>query len=364
MLRDRTGLSRTVKDSAQPNLTANPETVVALVGVVANEGALVPLPIPPIPFYIPPIGRDRTMQVYIMTKNEWPLIKSTVLYHGTVFGFGNLYVIDASTDPVVLSFLDTANKQLGVNVIYSKSDLNTVNTEINMLINREKRYADFLIKVDTDEIIVHYDKTTNKISTDPTIIRDYLKQLPYDGARLKIGYQCFATVFPNCSDSDNTFITARHTSPMGPTTFKTFFASVSFGEIDLGGHIGEVYAPFNNSVLHYTDLSIVHYHYQCFDRIMRVTERAVLSHQYILPTDTLQQKIDKLHNLTWDFPTNCRQASCHKAYDYWLYLTDPIGKKNAYYASKETLEDPHLTQLHTEVSDKMIELENKYAWVV
>lgn len=302
---------------------------------------------------------DRTMQIYIMTKNEWPLIKSNIFYHGTIFGFRNIYVIDASSDPLVLAFLRAAHEKLGVTVIYSTSNLNTVEEEMNMIMTREKNKTDFLIKLDTDEIVVHYDPTTNKMSTNPKIIRSYLNLLPFDGGKLKIGYQAFAMMtYSNCSVSDNTFIVSRRNGLFAATNFKSFFATKTFGHYDLGGHEGSVLASSNVTTLHKTKLSIMHYHNHCFERAIKAEEQAVISHNYIVANDSLQLKIEKMTNLTVDFPAVCRVNSCHKVYSYLQYLINPEKAKTTYYSNLN-----QKSEKNAEISDMMIELENKYKWL-
>jgi hypothetical protein len=302
---------------------------------------------------------DKTMQIYIMTKNEWPLIKSNILYHGTIFGFENIYVIDASTDPLVLAFLRVAHEKLGVNVIYSTSNLNTVTEEMNMIMTIEKNSTDFLIKLDTDEIVVHYDPTTNKISTNPAIIRSYLNIVPFDGGKLKIGFQAQAMTFSNCSLNDNTFIVSRRNALFTPTAFKSFFASKTFGSYDLGGHEGALLASANITTSHSTNLSVMHYHYHCFERAIKADEQAVISHNYILGNETLQQKIEKMTSLAGDFPVTCRVNSCHKVFNYLQYLINPEKAKDDYYAKF----NQSISEENTEISDKMVELETKYKWV-
>jgi hypothetical protein len=172
--------------------------------------------------------------------------------------------------------------------------MNTVAEEMNMIMHREKDKADFLIKLDTDEILVHYDPTINKMSTNPTNIRSYVNTLPIDGGILKAGFQSHAKVFPNCSFSDNTFVISRISSPFGPYTLKSFFASKTFGTYDLGGHAGALIASSNVTTIQSTNLSIMHYHYHCFERSIKADEQAVLSHNYIFGNETVQEKIEKM----------------------------------------------------------------------
>ena len=38
--------------------------------------------------------KKELLKIFMMHKDEWPLIKSWILYHGFNFGFKNLYILD------------------------------------------------------------------------------------------------------------------------------------------------------------------------------------------------------------------------------------------------------------------------------
>lgn len=74
-------------------------------------------------------------------------------YHGEVFGFQNLYIIDSSTNPLCISFLKHTRDILGANVIFSNANLNeleNIMTKIGSILGGS---ADFVVKVDTDEFL-------------------------------------------------------------------------------------------------------------------------------------------------------------------------------------------------------------------
>jgi hypothetical protein len=129
----------------------------------------------------------KVMKIVLMTRNEFPMIKSWVFYHGTIFGFNNLFIIDGSNDPDAISFLDHCVK-LGVNVRRSNNDLNGLSREINEVFDSQKEKSDFLIKMDTDEFLVLFDPATKKISNSKADIINYLDKVVYDGSMYKIGF--------------------------------------------------------------------------------------------------------------------------------------------------------------------------------
>lgn len=50
---------------------------------------------------------SEVVQLYVMSRNEYPLIQSWVLYHGDRFGFENLHILDGSDDVKQIEFLKT-----------------------------------------------------------------------------------------------------------------------------------------------------------------------------------------------------------------------------------------------------------------
>ena len=67
------------------------------------------------------------LAIILMTKNEAPILRSTILYHGEVYGYNNLYIIDGSTSHDAINILnDRKWIDLGVNIRFSNSSLNKI----------------------------------------------------------------------------------------------------------------------------------------------------------------------------------------------------------------------------------------------
>ena len=95
----------------------------------------------------------KVLKIFMMTKDEWPLLKSWVLYHGHVFGFGNLYIFDNSVNQRCIRFLKHTEKSYGLHVFFTNSSLETIIFEISDVANMLATSSDFVVKFDTDEYL-------------------------------------------------------------------------------------------------------------------------------------------------------------------------------------------------------------------
>jgi hypothetical protein len=320
-------------------------------------------------------GGDRVMKVVLITKDEKPLIRSWVHHHGHLFGFHNLHIVDGSSDPGVIKFLVYARDRLGVDVVFSPANLNEVEGVFNRKMEEVRGQCDFMIKLDTDELLVLYDgdddnnpnggdnrsssgvaetNNRNKFSLSKDAITHYINSLPFDGAMYKAGYVASNKIEKHlCRDDDNVFVTSTTFSPFRKSMAKTFVASPSYDHMDLGGHTGRTHPAFRGKDYHITRLALVEFHTQCFHRVLENDMRAMLSHGYLttknvlvgddkddhhhhhhhhhLRRDQKEAMIEILSALLVDFPQHCRIPSCHKAFEYLQYLKNPERSEMNYY---------------------------------
>jgi hypothetical protein len=271
------------------------------------------------------------LKLVVMTKNEWPLIKSWVLYHAHIFGAENIYVLDSSDQPEPLAFLDLASSRLGVHVFHSQATLHYLPDEINFLYTSLNRSCDFITKADTDEFLMLY--RGGQLVVDG--ITEYLDSLPMDGSRYKLGYMANFFPPPNCATRDDATLYTM-TGGISAITFKKFFATWSYLDTDLGAHGGTVREPFNNTRIIETDLAFAHYHFQCFASRTENTRRALVSLHYIDESDTLAQQLAKILVLS---KRPCDYVCCHKVPEYLDYLNDPDGARKTYEARFHGIKD-------------------------
>ena len=272
---------------------------------------------------------QRTMKLILMTRDDWPLIRSWVLYHADLFGGDNLYVLDGSSDARQLDFMRDAARLLGVHHFRTHANLNWIIVEIQQLALNLTSTCDFITKVDTDEFIVTlaHDATFSPPSMHFEVgrVRSVLDMLPVDGARYSFSH--YASVFPddNCTVDSDSALSTRYERPWF-IHLKVMFASRALAVIDLGNHIGLVRQPlFNQSIVHQTDLAIAHHHFRCFELYFLNTEKAMLSHGFIDKVDSIAVKIQKLAKLDTNIV-----ASGHKVVEYMKMLKEPDSVRATY----------------------------------
>lgn len=311
--------------------------------------------IPPSLWFVNP-GGERILKIVLITKNELPLLKSWVLHHGSIFGFDNLHILDSSDDAAVLKVLEDARK-LGVDVVTQSANLNELESQINEKMEKIKARCDFMIKLDTDELLALYDPHTMTFQVDRKSIFDYLATLPFDGDMYKVGWIASSVVEQDkCKDDDDVFRTATKFTPFVETLQKTFFNSRSYRHVDLGSHIGWLHPALENrpkwSQYRITRLAIFHFHSQCFHRVVENNLRAILSHGYLDGKESKEIAIKKLGAILGpDYPSKCSVLSCHKVYDYMSYLMDHEIQEKSYYEKY----GPTSTQIETKLLKQYIE---------
>lgn len=301
----------------------------------------------------------KIFKVILMTKNDWPLLKSWVLHHSHVFGGENLYIVDASTREEVVAFLQEASIRLGVHVLHSTANLNSVGDEINQLMATLGPTCDFMTKLDTDEFIILYNREKNDFQVDGVMA--YIDTMHVTGARYRVGYSLEGGIPPkDCTIDDDPsleigFATGGDTSLPFPYR-KAMFPGFSFNYTDLGNHDGFMKDRFESLPDITPDLAVVHFRNQCYATYIANTYRAVMSHGYVNSTDSAQEMIGKLETLSGGpGKRDCEIPSCHKVLKYLDHLWDEEGDRDKYYAN-----GPHSSRTFTELRDELMYLKARY----
>lgn len=289
-----------------------------------------------------------------MTKNEEALIEDWIRYHGFLFGFENLYIIDGSDNQQVLNIYEKY-KQKGLNVYSNKANLNQLADVLTKYMHKHKGEDNFLIKLDTDEFLAYttpfifkarrlgrrYWKKLLGEKAGDYIVNKYLdflcgdrqprndefkkifKELPITGQRYGVSFTTFS--IPTSMDVQRPCYEITSFTPMQFTSYKSFFHSQSFCSIDLGGHRGKT---INNKGVINTGLTVIHYHAISMRDSVRKTRQVLISHKYIEEGDSLDKCKEKLLKIK----KSGIQASYHKV-DLYLAYIDSI-KNNTYFLPK------------------------------
>ncbi|NBQ68858.1 MAG: glycosyltransferase family 2 protein [Nitrosomonadaceae bacterium] len=223
------------------------------------------------------------VKLFTMVKDEADIVREWILYHGNLFGYEHLYIVDnGSTDgtlEIIQSFAQT-----GIH-IFHEADYRKKGDVMTALI-REHSPRGIAYPIDIDEFVVHYDKATKTVSADKETIMKYLYSLPISTV-YKTNY------ILSCVETSSGYVNAVLEANTGyyldyGTMAKSFFtASLFTGTVDHGNHY-----PFESFIM--TDLCLVHYH--CRNRTQMHTK--ILNNVSGLGYDT--KDLQSLKNLPKD----------------------------------------------------------------
>jgi hypothetical protein len=265
------------------------------------------------------------LKLFLMTRNEIGLIEDWLKYHGFLFGFENIYILDGSDDQRVFDIYKKY-KPFGLHVKISSTGLNGLAGELTLLMHEEKGLNNFLIKLDTDEFlsyipvslgaeIIQGNSSLNKFLSVSNF-SEFFEALPITGQRYQASFMTWS--IPKHSHVDNPAIELIEFTPIQPINFKVFFHSESFLSVDLGAHVGE---STNNEGFIYTGLSVIHFHSTSLDDSIRRARQVLISHGYIDALDSVEIQHDKLLKIQARGAVN----SFHKISLYLLYLNEVLG---------------------------------------
>jgi hypothetical protein len=210
------------------------------------------------------------MKVFTMVKGEVDIVKDWVLYHGDIFGYSNLYIIDNFSRDGTWETLINLKKQYNINIVRlpdykKKGDYMTI-------LLRTIGKGEIVFPIDIDEFIVYYNKTNNTISCDRNLIIRYIISLP----RLplyKMNYINSKTLKPEGYERATVDVKyGKYTDYQGHA--KTFFNAGLFkGVIDHGNHFHS-----NNYLL--SNLCLIHFHQRNLDQIKKKVYNNVMGLGY------------------------------------------------------------------------------------
>lgn len=196
----------------------------------------------------------------MMQKDEITFLEPWLAYHGHLFGFENLYVLDnGSTTPHVREVLIRYAAK-GVSIDYSRAtrqdyiNKGDLVGEIIRRLDADRKY-DFFFPTDCDEFIIK--RTEWGFTCDRTAIHDYLDTLRNEQRVLRIPFQI--ANHPLVPDFYSYF-----------TFYKAFFAAGTFVWTDHGHHAGEsrIGQGFRD-----TQIIHMHFHYHPFAKYLELAHR-------------------------------------------------------------------------------------------
>jgi hypothetical protein len=210
------------------------------------------------------------VKVFTMVKGENDIVKDWVMYHGNLFGYKNLYIIDNFSRDGTYETLVSLKNQYGINLFRSK-DYKKKGDYMTFLIKKfcKNEYA---FPIDIDEFIVLYDKPKNVILCDNESIYNYIKTLPLSNA-YKMNY-IFSKNLVSSGYERATIDSEIGTYIDYGSNAKTFFHSLLFkNKIDHGNH-------FNTNNYYLTNFCLIHYHIRNLDQMKKKVYNNILGLGY------------------------------------------------------------------------------------
>jgi hypothetical protein len=183
-----------------------------------------------------------------MVKDEADIIRQWIEYHGNLFSYENLYIIDNySTDNTFEICEEYLSKGINLKRRHEYIHKGYYMTEI-----MNNTTCDFFIPIDIDEFIVYYNKTENVVECSNVVTYlNELKCLHPENALFKMD-----TILPLRTNDDPILLkqfTHGFMSHQGLNA-KSFLQTIPNNiVIDHGNHM-----PYENHIL--SDLFIIHYH--------------------------------------------------------------------------------------------------------
>ena len=207
------------------------------------------------------------VKIFTVTKNETDLIEDFVEYHGKIFGFSNLILIDNDSDCPVVLRLYGKFKRMGVIVEKHPSYRGQSQGQaFTKFMSKYRRECKFMVGLDTDEFMqfpdfftMHPEKTSVPYLRNR--FRAYFSNLPRDSSKFKV-----VTYFNSVPDpADKCYseqkvgrpakdIVHFHRSVAKPK--KCFFRAETFLSTVNGCHDGKI----SRGGEFLTDLCYVHFH--------------------------------------------------------------------------------------------------------
>jgi hypothetical protein len=219
-----------------------------------------------------------------MVKDENDIVRDWVLYHGTIFGFENLFIIDNFSRDGTYEILLELAKSHHIHV-FRERNYKLKGIYMKQLIDRYCVPNDIAFPIDIDEFIAYYDKPKKEVIVDKHFLTHYIHNLPTN-AVYKANYLCPILTTPNGSPRAPAEL--EHATYLDMGNFAKSFMNVSEykGQIDHGNHI-----QCDNYLL--TNIVLLHYHDRNLTQIYKKNVNNCIGLGHTLNLHKLKQTLQK-----------------------------------------------------------------------
>lgn len=232
------------------------------------------------------------VKLFTMVKDEEDIIEYWINYHGSIFGYRNLYIVDnMSTDGTFEKIMKY--RKIGVQVFRETDYKEKGNYMTRLIKNRRLGKYDIAFPIDIDEFIVHFDKTHNAINPEHTrkYVNEYLKKDFNNYEVFKCNYIETILTTSNPNGYNNALIETHYGRYNDYKNLaKTFFNKSKWnGVLDHGNH-------YNTDNYKLSDLCLVHYHCRGLEQMKKKIINNVKGLGYEIDYENLKEVIKNNKN--------------------------------------------------------------------
>ena len=113
-----------------------------------------------------------SIKLFTMVKNENDIIEYWIKYHGKLFGYSNLYIVDNMSNDGTYEIIEFY-QNYGVNIFREKNYKEKGDIMTRLI--KETNDYDIAFPLDIDEFIVHYNEKERKVDPEKSVV--YLQDL-------------------------------------------------------------------------------------------------------------------------------------------------------------------------------------------
>lgn len=222
-----------------------------------------------------------------MVKNEVDIIEYWIKYHGSLFGYNNLFIVDNMSNDGTYEIMEFY-KNYGIH-IFREVDYTKKGEIMTHLIKQEQNYS-IAFPLDIDEFIVYYNKEENKINPQRSVkyLQTLIQSNMFDQYTIFKANYIQTLLFGTTDGYKNAFVETKHGKYQNYGSHAKTFLNVSKwdGVLDHGNH-----CPSEQYLL--SDLCLVHYHCRNKEQMIKKVENNVQGLGYPINDLEYLQSLDK-----------------------------------------------------------------------
>jgi len=227
------------------------------------------------------------IKLFTIVKDECDIIREWIIYHGYLFGYENLFIIDNNSTDGTFEIMQEFLKN-GIN-ISREYDYSKKGTYMQTLINNNCKIGDIAYPLDIDEFIVYHNRGSKEILCDKEKINSYILNLPNIPNKVyKANYLASQITenggYKNAAHDNKWAIYCDYGS-----VAKAFYKVGTYsGSIDHGNHFG-------GKKYFLTNICLVHFHCRNVEQMKKKVLNNVIGLGY-------PNNLEKLKNLIEENP--------------------------------------------------------------